>query len=371
MQEHHTASTLGAMFMVGVRGAEAGDEMLEADLEACAGAGITNVILFSEQVPEGGDRNVRSPEQVARLTDHIRKKLGPSTVIAVDQEGGIATRLGPEHGFADTVSASAYAEMDHADRARYADRFVRDIAAVGIDWNLAPCVDVDHDPPCPVIGELGRAFSMSPSVVISRARELIEAHDEHGVAVCLKHFPGHGAASDDSHFQLPDVTERHRGDVDLAPFRELLQEDNSGTANRALLTVMTAHVLHRELDAKHPASLSHAITTGLLRKKLGFDGVVITDSMDMNAVRETRSLLNACRSAILAGADIIVDGCNAPIGDTASDVAEVVRSLEEEARNDETRLRCMIEQSAPRRAMLLRALGRRADPRETLSDSSL
>lgn len=347
---------IGRMFMVGVRGAEPGDAGLEADLDACAGVGIGGVILFSTSVPGGGERNVRSPEQLARLTSHIRERLGPGTLIGIDQEGGRVARLTPERGFAPSPSARDYASMPRDERKEHADRLALELSSAGINWNFAPCVDVDHDPPSPVIGALDRAYAHDPSVVVECAHEVMEAHRAHGLAVSIKHFPGHGASADDSHMCLPDISDRHRAEIDLAPFRSII----ASSADDGLLTVMTAHVLHRGLDRSLPASLSPAITTRLLRETLGFAGVVVTDSLDMNGVRDQHSLTDACRLALLAGADVLLDGCNGPVGDTAGDVARSVRELAEWAESSGPDVHRMITESAARRARLLEAIGLRS-----------
>ncbi|MEM9063867.1 MAG: glycoside hydrolase family 3 N-terminal domain-containing protein [Planctomycetota bacterium] len=348
------SAALAQMFMTGVRGAEPDDPDLEEDLAACHAVGIKGVMLFSTRVPDGGDVNIKSPDQLRRLTDHIRDRLGPDTLIAIDQEGGRVARLGPAHGFAETLCASEYARLPMEDRQHHAARLAAEVADAGIDWNMAPSVDVDHDPSCPVIGGLGRSFSDDPEEVIARGREIIEAHHAHGLAACMKHFPGHGAAAEDSHLELPDITDRHRGEYDISPFRALIGESHERWGR--LVGVMTAHVLHRDLDAEHPASLSKAVTTGLLREQLGFDGMVITDSLDMGAIRSRHSLRDACRLAVLAGADVILNGCNGPTGDTAADFADVARWLSAEADQERLAVGARITRSAERRAQMIQAL---------------
>jgi beta-N-acetylhexosaminidase len=341
---------VGGMFLVGIRGAEPGEPALEDDLDACGKAGIGGVVLFSEEVPGGGDRNIRSPEQLAGLTAHIRRRLGGDTLIAIDQEGGAVSRLGPAHGFAPSVSPADFARLGPAARRAEADRLAAELASGGINWNLAPCVDLDHTPPSPVIGALGRAFAEDRGVAGACAREFIAAHRAHGIGTCLKHFPGHGASAEDSHFTLPDVTARHRGEAETGVFGDVF-----GSMPGDDIAVMTAHVFHRGLDDRHPASLSRAVTTDLLRGELGFEGVIATDSVDMMAVRETMSLLEVSRRAILAGADIIIDGCNGPLGDRASDVARVVHDLTDEAVPG-SELRDRIDRSADRRSRFSRAV---------------
>ncbi len=143
------------------------------------------------------------------------------------------------------------------------------------------------------------------------ARDVLAAHADAGVSACLKHFPGHGSASADSHLELPDVTDVWQRDVELEAFRQLVSDD---------VFVMTAHLRHSGLDAEFPASLSRKVTTDLLRGELGFGGKVVTDSLDMAGARQGGSLARTLQLAADSGADYLLHGCNSRLGETAADV---------------------------------------------------
>jgi len=315
MTSEHTS--LGARFMVGVRGARPGDPLLEADLDACVRAGIKGVVLFDRDVRTGGKRNVESKEQVRALVAYTRERLGDGARIAIDQEGGSVTRLKPEHGFAPIPTAREMSELSDTALRAIAKDLASDLRDVGIDTNFAPCVDLDLG--SPVISGLGRSFGAREDV-IRCASILIEEHEGAGVTACVKHFPGHGSAPDDSHEKLPDVTDLF-SDLELEPYERLLLSDVPPRA------VMTAHLLHRGLDPERPASLSRPITR-MLRERFGFSGLIYTDSLDMGAVRRRFALADAARLALGAGADIVVHACNSPLGETAADVASVVEAIE-------------------------------------------
>src|SRR5690606_10098573 len=152
------------------------------------------------------------------------------------------------------------------------------LAEAGINLNLAPVVDVNVNPDNPVIGQLERSFSGDPDVVTEQAKAFIEAHHEHGVLCTLKHFPGHGSSEADSHLGFVDVTNLWSRQ-ELEPFRNLI---DAGLAD----AIMTAHIFNANWDSEHPATLSRAVITGILREELGYDGVVITDDMQMGAIRD-------------------------------------------------------------------------------------
>ncbi len=308
----------GRLLCVGIRGAEPGDPLLESDLEACRAANVGGVILFDVDVPtwrrleaEGvapeaararAVRNIISPGQVLRLTRRIRKVLGPDVFIAVDQEGGQVARLTSAHGFRDDPSARAFAALDTAGRREAARSQASQLARFGFDLNFAPCVDLALEPDNPVIARLDRAYAADPDVVTGCARTVITAHRTAGVAACLKHFPGHGSSRADTHLGAVDITATWRRDCELAPYRALSGEPGAAA--------MVAHVMHRDLDPDLPASLSPAVVTDLLRGELGFDGVIVTDSIDMRAIADRWPPAEAVVMAVAAGADLVVDGFN-------------------------------------------------------------
>lgn len=324
----------GRMVMVGIRGATPDDPLFRADLAAIKDARCRAVVLFDVDLPTlsalrehsaeapvtDAPRNILSPAQLLNLCNHLHEALGPDTIIAVDQEGGRVARLNPRRGFPEFPSAAAYADMTDSKRADAAHQLAESLASVRINLNFAPCVDVALNPRSPIIAKKERAFSEDPRRVAHCAAEIIAAHDEKRVRTCVKHFPGHGSAGSDSHLGLPDITRVYDESAETAPYAALIAKFRRQTASPdALLraptwpfAVMTGHLLHRHIDPDHPASLSPAHTEGALRRTLGFDGVVVTDSLDMGAITSRYSPAEAAARAAGAGADLILDALNSP-----------------------------------------------------------
>ncbi len=273
---------IGALLMIGFEG-EMPSEKTQAFIRRHR---IGGVILFS--------RNVSSPAQCARLTEALQK-CAPGLLIAVDQEGGRVLRLGlPFTPFPSARRLGAYdsPEMSY----QCAAAMAAELTAVGINMNFAPVLDVDTHPDNPVIGD--RAFGTTPSPVSRHAVAVMKGLQDQGVIACGKHFPGHGDTTADSHKTLPvvDHSPARLHAVELAPFTSAIR---AGVAS-----IMTAHVLYPQLDNQWPASLSFPIVTGLLRKTLGFDGVVITDDLEMKGITERMTVSDAAVLALQAGSDM-------------------------------------------------------------------
>jgi len=310
--------SVGKLLCVGIRGAVPGEEILARDLEACRRAEVGGVILFDVDVPafhrhlrdglaadaakQRSARNILDAGQVRRLITHIREILGPDVFVGVDQEGGQVARLSPARGFAAEPTAQEFAALDKAARRQAVTRQARQLADLGFDLNFAPCVDVALNPQNAIITRLGRSFGAEPESVIDCANAVLDAHAAAGVAACLKHFPGHGSSRDDSHLGAVDITATWQREPELEPYRALTQ--------RPGVAVMIAHVIHRKLGGEAPASLTPEVINGLLRAEIGFQGVVVTDSIDMRAVADRYDPGEAAVAAIAAGADLVIDGFN-------------------------------------------------------------
>jgi beta-N-acetylhexosaminidase len=292
---------VGQMLMAGFRGfAVTPDSPVVRDIRE---RHLGGVILFDYDVALGSpDRNIDSPPQVARLTADLAGYAAIPLLVAVDQEGGRVQRLKPARGFAGSPPAKELGTMDDA-AVEAAGAGVGDtLRAAGFNLDFAPVADVDVDPDSPAIGRLGRSFSADPARVGRCAGLFLAGLASRGVTGCLKHFPGHGSAGTDSHLGVTDVTATWSRD-ELIPYRMLIE---SGAARM----IMTGHLFNARLDPDHPGTLSHATITGLLRGQLGFDGVVVTDDMDMKAVTDRYGRARAIRLAIEAGADILLFGNN-------------------------------------------------------------
>ncbi|MCL4859063.1 MAG: glycoside hydrolase family 3, partial [Caldilineaceae bacterium] len=244
-----------------------------------------------------------SPEQVQALVASLQSLAEIPLLVAIDQEGGIISRLRERYGFPPTRSHQALGELnDLAATRQHAGDMAHTLAGLGINLNLAPVVDLNVNPSNPIIAAYERSFGADPQQVTEQARAFIEAHHAAGVRCTLKHFPGHGSSTTDSHEGFVDVTQTWTRQ-ELAPYQALVE---AGLAD----AVMTAHVFNAHLDPEYPATLSHATITGLLRIELGYDGVVISDDMQMAAIRAHYGYETAIQKTIEAGVDLIAIGNN-------------------------------------------------------------
>ena len=194
---------------------------------------------------------------------------------------------------------------------------------MGINLNLAPVADVKVNPFSPIIARLERSFSADPALVALHSGAFLDGLHDKGVRGTLKHFPGHGSAVGDTHLGFVDVTDTW-GDGELTPYRTLI---GAGKAD----AIMTAHIFNAKLDPELPATLSPAIVDGLLRQQLGYDGVVISDDMQMRAISDLFKLDKAFELAILAGVDIIAVANTVTYSGTVADrfITTVHRMLDE------------------------------------------
>ena len=295
------------MLMVGFKGDSINDQSDAAryvrDLKVGA------IVLFDVDLTGDatiGSRNVTSTGQLETLTKKLQSYADYPLLIALDQEGGRVVRMKTQYGFRPIVSAKYLGETDNEDPTRfYGHRMGEDLHRYGVNINLAPVIDLDN-PQCPAIGKLDRSYGASPTQVLRHTRWFIDEHHKQGVLCAVKHFPGHGSAISDSHWGFVDVTQTWNPQ-ELIPFRKLI---NDGRVD----LVMTAHIFNQKLDPDYPATLSRKTLDGLLRKKLGFDGVVVTDDMYMEGIINKYSIERALVLAINAGADLICVGNNINTG---------------------------------------------------------
>ncbi|MBQ2491273.1 MAG: hypothetical protein II539_06230 [Muribaculaceae bacterium] len=295
------------MLMVGFKGDSINDQSDAAryvrDLKVGA------IVLFDVDLTGDatiGSRNVTSTGQLATLTRKLQSYADYPLLIALDQEGGRVVRMKTQYGFQPIVSAKYLGETDNEDTTRfYGHRMGEQLHSHGVNINLAPVLDLDN-PQCPAIGKLDRSYGASPTQVVRHARWLIEEHHKQGVLCAVKHFPGHGSAISDSHWGFVDVTQTW-SPTELIPFRRLIHDN-------LIDLVMTAHIFNQKLDPDYPATLSRKTLEGLLRKELGYDGVVVTDDMYMEGIINQYSIERALVLAINAGADLICVGNNINTG---------------------------------------------------------
>ncbi|MBI3824449.1 MAG: glycoside hydrolase family 3 protein [Candidatus Rokubacteria bacterium] len=285
---------LGELLLVGFSGTEV-DGNLELERLLCE-ARVGSVLLFG--------RNVVNQIQVRGLTTAIRERAmacaGRAPLVAVDAEGGRVMRLGAAAGYDPTFSAEELGSAnDLALTELEARRIGERLRATGIRWNLAPVVDVGYNPANPVITAWGRSFGADPELVTAQARVWIRGMHAAGVITTIKHFPGHGSSFADSHLGFVDVTDTASRSLELAPYRALLRE---GLVD----SIMTAHVFNRRLDWRYPATLSRPTVTGLLRRTLDYDGLVVADDLRMGAIEQQYGVAAAAVLAVRAGVDVLI-----------------------------------------------------------------
>jgi beta-N-acetylhexosaminidase len=309
-------SDIGQMFVVGFRGCEIGDHHWLA--RSLKEDNLGGVILFDRNV-DRSVQNIKSKHQLRQLTSGLQRRAQTPLFIGVDQEGGKVCRLKERDGFLSSFAAAELAEQGVEATAHHAEILATQLAACGINLNFAPVVDLDLNPANPIIHRYQRSFGVDPGTVTAYARAVIAAHHRHGIGCCLKHFPGHGSAGSDSHLGFVDTTGCWQ-EVELTPYRQLLAEGYGDG-------IMTAHLVNRRLDPSGlPATLSPLVIEGMLRRDLGFSGVVFSDDLQMRAISNGWTYTEAVQRAVLAGVDVVVIGNNL---DPREDVLTVgIRAIE-------------------------------------------
>ncbi|SHI90348.1 beta-N-acetylhexosaminidase [Malonomonas rubra DSM 5091] len=293
---------ISQMLMVGFRGLSLNENpQFAADLRD---GKIGGVILFDYDVARQSQRrNIESKSQLKALIAELQQASPRPLLIAIDQEGGQIARLKERHGFPPTRSAKALGKKDDPDfTRRETEKLAATLAEVGINLNLAPVVDLCSNPDNPVISGYQRCFSTDPQRVAKQAAAYIDAHHQKGILTSLKHFPGHGSSHQDSHNGFTDISALWN-ESELIPYRRLIE---SGHAD----SIMTAHVFNRYLDKEYPATLSPVVIKRLLRQKLGFEGVIISDDLQMRALADHYSFEDRIRLALQADIDILLFGNN-------------------------------------------------------------
>ena len=264
--------------------------------------------------------NLVADGAVARIAVSMRETRSDA-LVAIDEEGGDVTRLDYLRGSAYPGNLALGIVDDVEVTGRVSAAIAADLAANGVNYNLAPVVDVNSDPDNPVIGV--RSFGADPALVAAHGVAYIKGMQDAGIATSAKHFPGHGATVSDSHHALPVI------DCDLDTFRKRELPPFVAAIEAGATSIMTAHVVVKAVDPDQPATLSRRIMHGLLREELGYQGVLVTDALDMQAVAGKYGIAGAALRAFAAGADLLllgsVDGEN-HCAEIRAGIAEAVRA---------------------------------------------
>ncbi len=289
---------IGQMLIIGFRGLSIDpNTTIAKDIKS---GRIGGVILFDKDVALNSPvRNVESPQQVKQLISSLKAFTPNKLFVCVDQEGGYVARLKQKYGFPYNVSQQYLGDLDNTDSTMYyANQTAILLKSLGFNVNFAPVVDLNINPENPVIGKIERSFSSDPNIVVKHSQILTHQFNEYGILPVLKHFPGHGSSSSDSHLGLTDVTQTWNS-IELEPYKQIINNNFDGM-------IMTAHIFNSNLDPDFPATLSYNTITGILRNQLNYKGVIVSDDMNMGAITLNYGLESAIEHSINAGVDILI-----------------------------------------------------------------
>jgi beta-N-acetylhexosaminidase len=312
MKDLSARELVGQRIAVGFPGIEIEEELKDL----ICNYKIGNIILFKH--------NISSNAQVKKLCEDlqqlVRKHTGHDPFIAIDQEGGMVTRL--DQDGVNMPGAMAIAATGKIENAYQAGKLTAmQLKTLGINFNLAPSVDVNSNRDNPVIGV--RSFGDIPDRVAEYAVAMTKGLTDGGVLACAKHFPGHGDTNVDSHLGLPliDKSLEELEQCELIPFREVI--------DAGIPAVMTTHILFPRLEEeKLPATMSYQIITGLLRERLGYQGLIVSDCMEMSAIKQYYGTVEGVKKAVKAGVDLVFISHSAEMAREASDA--LTEALEKE-----------------------------------------
>jgi beta-N-acetylhexosaminidase len=290
---------------------------------------VGSVIIFEKNIPP-----TNSFVGLKKITWTYQQASPIPLLIGIDQEGGKVNRLKSKYGFPNSITAAAMGKSRSLDSVRfYGESTASTLAGLGININFAPVVDLATNPTNPIIAKHGRAFSANEDSVILLAKEYIKQHRKYGVLTSLKHFPGHGSSKEDTHLGIADITNTWE-ERELKPYQSLI---DSGYVDG----VMTSHIVNKNLEPDgHPGTLSDDVITGLLRKRLNFNGVIFTDDMQMHAITKHYGLEEAIKLAVTAGVDIMTFSNNISGSDqrTVDKVHSIIKTMVENGTINEARI---------------------------------
>jgi beta-N-acetylhexosaminidase len=287
---------IGQMVMVGFRGMTA----LEAQptIRNIAAGSVGAVVVYDVDAQTGGTRNIRSRDQLRELVGALKAANEIPVLVTIDNEGGFYHRLKEQYGFGPVTPAAELGERNDLAFTREAAALIAaQLVDMGIDMNLAPVVDL-HNPANLTVSARRRSFSSDPALVAAHAAEFIRAHHALGVLTCAKHYPGLRGALGPLVTGVGEAVDSWSDD-ELVPYRALVGEG-------LLDAVLASRFIHAELDAELPCCLSPRVIDGLLRRELGFDGVVISDPIEMLSIWDVFGFERGTIMAVNAGVDLLL-----------------------------------------------------------------
>lgn len=273
--------------------------------------GLGGVIFFTN--------NINSEKQFKELISNLSKDALIPMFYSIDQEGGRVERTEKIHNGKKYLSAKQAYQMGHSYLINQTKEIALELKNYGINMNFAPVLDVNTNDLNPIIGE--RAFANNPDDVINASKAVIKEYEKYGIITVGKHFPGHGETSIDSHKGLPvvELNEKFMHDVHIKPFSEAIKLN--------IPAIMVAHVLYPCFDNEFPASISKKIISEILIKDCNFNGVIISDDMEMNGIKGF-SKIDACINAINAGVNMFI------YRDTTKEVYDLISKIEDAVKQE-------------------------------------
>lgn len=260
---------------------------------------LGGVVLFDRYYNDRNrTKNISSPEQLKALTSSLKSFSKKPLLISIDQEGGRVARLKPAYGFEATPSAKVVSEMDSYMSTHVYNSLAKTLKDSGINCDFAPVVDLAINPNNSVIVGLKRSYGDDSKEVVKYAKIFMDSLKNQNIISVLKHFPGHGSSLDDSHKGFVDVSKTW-SEIELEPYKELIKLGD-------VAMIMSAHVFNSQLDEKYPATLSYNVNTKLLRQKLNYNGVIVSDDLQMKAISEHYSLKETVTLAINSGINMLL-----------------------------------------------------------------
>lgn len=324
---------IGQLFIIGFDGNKVNTSSEIA--KAISKDNLGGVILFDYNYKtKKFDKNIANPNQVKRLNNHLQQLAAQANymhhrpnlplLISVDYEGGKVNRLKSDYGFPPTYSQADIANTTSIIAHKAAHQMASTLKESGFNLNFSPLTDVNVNPGNPVIGKLDRSFSSNPMYVYHFANIYAQEYRNQGIQCAYKHFPGHGSSTADSHLGFVDVSQTWQA-YEILPYSLLIPR------HQTCSMIMSAHIVNRQLDDSGlPATLSHKMLTGILRNKLNFTGVIITDDMQMKAISDNYSTKQAMTMALNAGADMFIFGNQ--LSDKRQKLSDLISIIEQQVK---------------------------------------
>lgn len=326
---------IGQMVIIGFEGSAIDEHSPVA--QWLSNDGLGGVLLFNKDMRTGlYGKNLKNQIQIKQLINQLNQYAKGSNIdlpllTAIDYEGGAVDRLTQVEGCMPTLNAVDLASLSEEELEKQLIKMALTLKSLGFNLNFAPVVDLNLNEQKGIIGALKRSYSANPEQVVRVANKFVDVFGRYGIACSYKHFPGHGSAVGDTHEGFVDVSDTFQAE-ELIPYYQLLQ------SNDKAVMVMTAHVINRHLDNEGlPATLSYKILNELLRVTIGYDGVIISDDLQMQAIAHHYSLEESLCLTINAGADMIIIGNQLGMA-TAPDVINCIEQLVLHKKIDQQRI---------------------------------